>query len=146
MSASPAVAQTASRPCCQADDDARAHHARRWRSLFCNLFRTFSFIVFRLATQQLEQKAKSAEVIVRAVGLSRDTINTMTYIRNLQNGGFSDAIGVFNDKGHLVTHTDETIASALGKALTDPKLKLAEDRAARKASCKTCWLTGAPDR
>lgn len=80
----------------------------------------------RLATQQLEQKAKSAEVIVRAVSLSRDAINTMTYIRNLQNGGFTDAIGVFNEKGHLVAHTDETIATALGKALTDPKLKPAE--------------------
>lgn len=96
-------------------------------ALFSAIYFVLSVSLFsRLATQQLEQKAKSAEVIVRAVALSRDTINTMTYIRNLQNGGFTDAIGVFNDKGHLVTHTDETIASALGRALTDPKLKLAE--------------------
>ena len=73
-------------------------------ALFSAIYFVLSVSLFsRLATQQLEQKAKSAEVIVRAVALSRDTINTMTYIRNLQNGGFTDAIGVFNDKGHLVT-------------------------------------------
>ncbi len=96
-------------------------------AVFSAIYFVLSVSLFaRLANQQLEQKAKSAEVIVRAVAHSRESINTMTYIRNLQNGGFSDAIAVFDEKGKLVAHTDDAISNALGRQLTDTKMKLRE--------------------
>jgi hypothetical protein len=96
-------------------------------AVFSAIYFVLSVSLFsRLANQQLEQKAKSAEVIVRAVAHSRETINSMTFIRNLQNGGFSDAIAVFDEKGRLIAHTDEAISTALGRQLTDSKLKLRE--------------------
>lgn len=95
--------------------------------VFSAIYFVLSVSLFsRLANQQLEQKAKSAEVIVRAVANSKSTINSTTFIRNLQNGGFTDHIGVYSDKNRLLDHTDEKITAALGRTMTDPKLKLRE--------------------
>jgi len=95
--------------------------------IFSAIYFVLSVSLFaRLANQQLDQKAKSAEVIVRAVANSRSTINSTTFIRNLQNGGFTDNIGVFDAKNHLLDHTDEVITAALGSYMTNPKVKLRE--------------------
>lgn len=95
--------------------------------IFSAIYFVLSVSLFsRLAHHQLEQKAKSAEVIVRAVANSKSTINSTTYIRNLQNAGFTDHIGVYSDKNKLLDHTDEKISAALGRTMTDPKLKLRE--------------------
>jgi len=95
--------------------------------LFSAIYFVLSVSLFsRLATQQLEQKAKSAEVILKALANSRETVNSMTYIRNLQNAGFSDSIGVFSGKWKLVAHSDESLSTALGRYATDDKLKLPE--------------------
>ena len=96
-------------------------------ALFSAIYFVLSVSLFsRLAHQQLEQKAKSAEVILKALSNSRETVNSMTYIRNLQNAGFSDSIGVFSDKWKLVAHSDESLSTALGRYAIDDKLKLPE--------------------
>ncbi|HNN00887.1 MAG TPA: hypothetical protein PKG67_10555 [Turneriella sp.] len=96
-------------------------------ALFSAIYFVLSVSLFsRLANQQLDQKAKSAEVILKAVGNSRESVNSMTYIRNLQNAGFSDSIAVYSDKWKLVAHSDEGLATALGRYATDTKLKLPE--------------------
>lgn len=96
-------------------------------ALFSAIYFVLSVSLFsRLANQNLEQKAKSAEVIIRAVGNSRENVNSTTYLRHLQNGGFTDGVAVFSDKWKLVEHSDETIAAALGRYATDPKLRLSE--------------------
>lgn len=95
--------------------------------VFSAIYFVLSVSLFsRLANQQLEQKAKSAEIIVRAVANSKTAINSTTFIRNLQNGGFTDHIGVYSDKNKLLDHTDEKVTAALGRMMTDPKLKLRE--------------------
>lgn len=94
--------------------------------IFSAIYFVLSVSLFaRLANQHLEQKAKAAEVIVRAVANSRDTINSSTLLRNLQNGGFTDPLGVFAD-GKLVAHSDEAVSNALSKYSTDPKIRLKE--------------------
>lgn len=96
-------------------------------AIFSAIYFVLSVSLFsRLAHQQLEQKAKSAEVIVRSVANSRETINSTTLIRNLQNGGFTDHIAVFSDRNKLIAHTDEIIAGKLEQYVTNPKLKLRE--------------------
>jgi hypothetical protein len=96
-------------------------------ALFSAIYFVLSVSLFsRLANQQLEQKAKSAEVILKALGNSRENLNSMTYIRNLQNAGFSDSIAVYSDKWKLIAHSDENLNTALGKYATDTKLKLPE--------------------
>lgn len=95
--------------------------------VFSAIYFVLSVSLFsRLANQHLEQKAKSADVIIRAVANSRATINSTTFIRNLQSAGLTDRIGVFTANNQLVEHTDEEISTALGKYATDPKLKLRE--------------------
>lgn len=94
--------------------------------IFSAIYFVLSVSLFaRLANQQLEQKAKSAEIIVRAVANSRDTINSTTFIRNLQNGGFTDHIAVFSE-GRLIAHSDEAISNALSQYATDSKRRLRE--------------------
>lgn len=96
-------------------------------ALFSAIYFFLSVSLFsRLASQQLEQKAKSAEVILKALANSRETLNSTTYIRHLQNAGFTDAIAVYSDKWKLIAHSDEAITTALGKYSTDPKTKLPE--------------------
>lgn len=94
--------------------------------IFSAIYFVLSVSLFaRLANQNLEQKVKAAEVIIRAVSNSRDTINSSTLLRNLQNSGFTDPIAVFSD-GKLVAHSDEAISNALSKYATDPKMRLKE--------------------
>lgn len=94
--------------------------------IFSAIYFVLSVSLFaRLANQHLEQKAKSAEVIVRAVAHSRDTINSSTLMRNLQNGGFTDQIAVFSEN-KLIAHSDDAISNALSKYATDPKVRLKE--------------------
>jgi len=96
-------------------------------AIFSAIYFVLSVSLFsRLANQQLEQKAKSAEVIVRAVANSKDTVNSTTFMRKLQEGGFTDAVGVFDAKKHLIDHSDEALAQALSRYATDPKLRLRE--------------------
>ncbi len=96
-------------------------------AIFSAIYFVLSVSLFsRLANQQLEQKARSAEVILKAIGNSRESVNSMTYIRNLQNAGFTDSIAVYSDKWKLVAHSDENLSSALGRYATDPKIKLPE--------------------
>ncbi len=94
--------------------------------IFSTIYFVLSVSLFaRLASQHLDQKAKSAEVIVRAVANSRETINSSTLMRNLQNGGFTGEIAVFtHDK--LIAHSDEAISNALSKYAIDPKVRLKE--------------------
>lgn len=94
-------------------------------AIFSAIYFVLSVSLFsRLANQQLEQKAKAAEVIVRAVANSKDTVNSTTFMRKLQEGGFTDAIGVFDAKKRLIDHSEETIAAGLSRYATDPKLRL----------------------
>lgn len=96
-------------------------------ALFSAIYFVLSLSLFaRLANQQLEQKAKSAEVILKAIGNSREKVNSMTFIRNLQNAGFADSIAVYSDQWKLVAHSEEAISEALGRYATDSKLKLPE--------------------
>jgi|GEM_PF-2703021 len=100
--------------------------------IFSAIYFVLSVSLFaRLANQHLEQKAKAAEIIVRAVSNSRDTINSSTLIRSLQNGGVSDQIAVFF-QNKLIGHSDEVISNALSKYVTDPKLRLREVEAQNK--------------
>ncbi len=93
--------------------------------IFSAIYFVLSVSLFsRLANQQLEQKAKAAEVIVRAVANSKDTINSTTFMRRLQDAGFSDAIGVFDAKKRLIDHSEEKISTGLSRYTTDPKLRL----------------------
>jgi hypothetical protein len=95
--------------------------------IFSAIYFVLSVSLFsRLANQQLEQKAKAAEVIVRAVANSKDTINSTTFMRRLQDAGFNDAIGVFDAKKRLIDHSDEKISTGLSRYTTDPKLRLRE--------------------
>jgi hypothetical protein len=95
--------------------------------IFSAIYFVLSVSLFsRLANQQLEQKAKSAEVVVRAVANSKDTINSKTFIRKLQAAGISDHIGVYSEAKRLIDHTDDTVQSALSRYATDPKLRLRE--------------------
>lgn len=96
-------------------------------ALFSAIYFFLSVSLFsRLANQQLDQKAKSAEVILKALANSRENLNSSTYIRHLQNAGFTDTIAVYSDRWKLIAHSDEAIATALGKYSTDPKTKLPE--------------------
>lgn len=96
-------------------------------ALFSAIYFVLSVSLFaRLANQQLEQKAKSAEVLLKAVSNSRERLNSTTYIRHLQNAGFSDAIGVYSDDWKLVAHSDDRLSQALDRQATEPKLKLPE--------------------
>lgn len=63
---------------------------------------------------------------MRAVANSKDTVNSTTFMRKLQEGGFTDAVGVFDAKKHLIDHSDEALAQALSRYATDPKLRLRE--------------------
>jgi hypothetical protein len=93
--------------------------------IFSAIYFVLSISLFsRLANQELEQKAKSADIIVRAVAHSKEATNSSTFIRNLQKAGFNSHIGVFSPKLELMAHTDESISEALSKIATDPKLKL----------------------
>lgn len=95
--------------------------------LFSAIYFVLSVSLFsRLARQQLEQKAKSAEVILKAISNARESVNSITYIRNLQNAGIGDSIGVYSDNWKLIAHSDENITTALGRYATNPKIKLPE--------------------
>lgn len=100
--------------------------------IFSAIYFVLSVSLFaRLANQHLEQKVKAAEVIVRSVHNSRETINSSTLLRNLQNAGFTDQIAVFADN-KLIAHSDEAISNALSKYATDPKVRLKEVEAQNK--------------
>lgn len=95
--------------------------------IFSAIYFVLSVSLFsRLANQQLEQKAKAAEVIVDALLNSKDMVNSTTFMRKLQAAGFTDAIGVYDAKKRLIDHSDETITKGLSRYTTDPKLRLRE--------------------
>jgi len=60
------------------------------------------------------------------VANSRESTNALTFMRNLQNAGLSDHIGIYGRDKRLTDHSDERIALALGKLATNPKARIPE--------------------
>ncbi|MBS0619143.1 MAG: hypothetical protein JSR44_13220 [Spirochaetes bacterium] len=95
--------------------------------VFTSIYFVLSVSLFsRVANQELETLAKSAESIVSSVAKSRERTNGLTFIRNLQNAGLSDHIGIYDKDKRLTDHSDEHIAQAIGKLATNPKARIRE--------------------
>lgn len=93
-------------------------------ALFATIYFVLTVSLFsRFATEQLHQKAESAAMIVKSVADSKESINSLTFIRKLRKAGIEGAIAVFNAKGRLEAHSDETISLAIGRYETNPKAK-----------------------
>lgn len=114
--------------------------------IFSAIYFVLSVSLFsRLANQQLEQKAKSAEVIVRAVANSKDPVNSTTFMRKLRDAGFTDAVAVFDAKKSIIDHSDETISALLSKYATDPRFKHRDVEMQNKLLADTLkYLNGRP--
>lgn len=93
-------------------------------ALFATIYFVLTVSLFsRFATEQLHQKAQSAALIVKAVSDSKESINSLTFIRKLRKAGLEGAIAVFNAKGRLEAHSDEKVSLAIGQFEANPKAK-----------------------
>lgn len=93
-------------------------------AIFSAIYFVLSVSLFsRLANQQLEQKAKAAEIIAQAITNSKDAVNSTTLMRKLQQAGFTDPVAVFDAQKQIIDHSDATIARLVGKYKTDPKFR-----------------------
>ncbi|HRP69855.1 MAG TPA: hypothetical protein PLY93_10025, partial [Turneriella sp.] len=101
--------------------------------LFAAIYFVLSISLFsRLSNEQMLQKKQSAQIIIESTLNSKENINSRTLIREIQEAGLSNDIGVFDMKQQLIDHSNDKIAAALGRYATDPKLRLADVETQRK--------------